>query len=56
MSPPDGGFRELHGGGDHGVVGDQVQQLYPAMVYFPVSEYLFIYTFISGGDSPGGVS
>ena len=34
MSPPDGGFRELHGGGDHGVVGDQVQLLYPAMVYF----------------------
>ena len=27
MSPPDGGFRELHGGGDHGGVGDQVQQL-----------------------------
>ena len=25
MSPPDGGFRELHGGGDHGVVGDQVR-------------------------------
>ena len=41
MSPPDGGFRELHGGGDHGVVGDQVQQLYPAMVYLSV--YLNIY-------------
>ena len=54
MSPPDGGFRELHGGGEHGGVGDQVQQ---SMFYLSVeTEYLFIYIFVSGGDSPGGVS